>query len=128
MIRCDFGVPFWQAPYGFIGIYQHSHRRNIDLTVDLDRLRAALVNEKKSDGMILNSERKIETGVGTAYCFEFKSERRSGVNCYFDKSSLNVEYEGSEKFAGDIYELVNSARWQSGAPIPPPGLASMESR
>lgn len=120
VMRCDFGIPLWRAPYGFIEIFPHPNGRRLDMETDLDRLQAILVNQERSEGMSLNSRRKMATGVGPAFCFEFESGMRSIVKCYFDKSRLSVEYEGSQKFAGDVYEIVNSARRQgAGPPFPP---------
>ena len=111
MLRCDFGVPLWRAPYGFLGIYSHRDQPKIDMKLDLNRLQTILVNQEKLEGMSLDTQRKLDTEIGPAFCFHFKSGRRSNVSCFFDNSTLSVQYEGSEKFTGDIYELVNSARW-----------------
>jgi len=108
-MRCDFGVPLSRAPYGFIEIFSHPGGREIDLQRDSDRLEAILVKQEGSEGMNLVAQRKFETAVGRAFCLEFGSGKHSVVNCYFDKSTLSVEYEGSEKFTGDVYEVVNSA-------------------
>ena len=112
MWRCEFGVPLWPAPYGFLEIYPNPDRRKIDLKLDLNRLQAILISQEGSEGMNLDAQREIGTEVGRAVCFQFKSGKRSSVSCFFDNSTLSVHYDGSEKFAGDVYELVNSARWQ----------------
>lgn len=112
MWRCEFGVPLWNAPYGFIGIYPNHERRKIDVKLDLNRLQEIVVGQERLEGMTLDRQRDMRTRVGQAVCFEFKSERRSSVRCFFDNSTLSVQYDGSEKFAGDTYELVNSARWR----------------
>lgn len=115
MLRYEFGVPLWPAPYGFIGIYPNHDRRKIDMKLDLNRLQAILISQEGSEGMNLAAQREIETEVGRAVCFQFRSGKRSNVRCLFNNSALSVQYDGSEKFAGDIYELVNSARWAGGA-------------
>jgi len=116
MWRCEVGVPLWRAPYGFLGIYPHRDRPKIDMKLDLNRLQTILVNQGKLEGMSLDAQRKLQTEAGPAVCFQFKSGRRSSASCFFDNSTLSIQYEGSEKFTGDIYELVNSARWQGAGP------------
>jgi hypothetical protein len=101
MWRCDFGVPLWHATYGFIGIYPHHDGRKFDLQHDLEGLRTILINQEKLAGMNLNAQRKLDTKIGTAVCFQFKSEKRSNVSCFFNNSTMSILYEGSEKFVGD---------------------------
>jgi hypothetical protein len=126
MMRCGIGFPFWRARYGFMGLHPHPKRHKLDMKVDLDRLLTILVNQERAEGMSLIAQRTVETEIGPAFCFEFRSGARSIIDCYFDGSTLSLDYEGSEKFAGDIYELVNSARWQGNGPIGPPGMALLE--
>jgi hypothetical protein len=111
MWRCDFGVPLWHAAYGFIGIYPHHDGRRIDLQHDLDGLRTILIDQEKLAGMELNAQRKLDTKIGRAVCFQFNSRKGSNVSCFFDNKMISIQYDGSEKFVGDIYELVNSATW-----------------
>lgn len=112
VMRTDFGLPLWHAPYGFITIFQHRGRHALDFRKDIDRIQSVLVTDERSAGMNLIAQRKFDTAIGEAVCFEFGSDRRSIVDCYFDKSTLSVDYEGSNKFGGDMYEVVNSARRQ----------------
>ena len=116
MWRGGFGVPLWRAPYGFIGIYSNPNQHKIDMKLDTDRLQAILVSEEGQEGMVSDAQRKLDTGIGPAVCFQFKSGKRSSVRCFFDNSTLRVRYDGSEEFTGDIYELVSSARVTAGAP------------
>ena len=114
MWRCNFGVPLCHAAYGFIEIVPHHDGRKIDLKRDLDRLKTILINQEKLAGMNLLAQRKLDTKIGTVVCFQFNSEKRSNVSCFFDNSEITILYEGSETFVGDVYELVNSATWPNG--------------
>ena len=107
MWRGDFGIPLWRAAYGFIGIYPHDRR--IDKSRDFERLQKILVSEGASSGMSLVAIRELQTQLGDAFCFQFKSQRSSTVSCFFDGGTLGVEYEGSERYVGDVYEVVLSA-------------------
>ena len=111
MWRSTFGVPFWHSAYGFIALHPYPKYPPLDFTRDLQRLRTHLINEQRSGGMLLRSERVLTTPGGPAACFQFSRNDDVNIACYvFNGMRFTMHYDGNRRFAEDIYGVITSAR------------------
>jgi hypothetical protein len=113
--RCGFGFPLSHAHYGFVRIHQRVRVPRLQMDADFERVRAIVIAERRSSGMMLRSQQVLQTPAGPAACFEFRGKDGASVVClFFGDHQLTIDYEGDEAFVPDVYEIIRSARLASG--------------
>jgi hypothetical protein len=101
------------AKQNMVGVYEHDGSKSFDRDADYRRLKEWLSNEAMRDGLSLESERSLNTQIGTSYCFQFNGSQVAEVRCFIEGSKVTVLFDGEPRFAEDVYPIVSSTR-QSG--------------
>ncbi len=111
MWQYSLGAPIWDAPFGFIRIHPDRSLRGLNIKRDIGRLRAIEGSAQRSEGMNLLSQRVLDTGAGSAVCFQARAGKKASVTCYLlGDHTFMALYDGDVKFAADVYDIVASAR------------------
>ena len=108
--RLTFGVPFFDAPYGHIGLYALvANQKPFACERDYSRFETSVTQEAAQSGYGLASKPTISPGKDARYCLEFAhsgGKPRSLLRCAIEDNNTILFNEGDSSYLADVIAML----------------------